>query len=849
PALSGDLSFLTEPADAVAVRNQPLTLHCLAEGEPPVNITWYKDGEPLPGSAHIQQLRNGSLWIAHFQKRQRNASGAGEYSCSAQNRYGRLLSRKAKVQLAFLSHFHLNPQPMRVTEGGVARFHCLTTSVPKATITWERNRTVLTTSDPRYTVLPDGILQISGVTRDDVGTYRCLARNPANSRHSKEAWLTLADSTNPSNQEPVILSGPQNLTLTIHQTAILECVATGNPRPIVSWSRLDGRSIGVEGIQVLGNGNLMISDVSVKHSGVYVCAANRPGTRVRRTAQGMLLVQAPPEFVQWPQSVSHAPGDNTTFSCEARGSPEPALVWLKNGKYLSPQKNARLSADNRTLTIFRVTSADEALYQCIAENSAGTSQASARLAVTLPLDSPKAPEKVMVVPISTTSVRVTWAEPPPEVMDGIIGYVLHVCKDGDPSTQEMQEALSKTTFQHTVNNLEPSTDYVLFLRAYSPLGTSRDSRSIVVTTPGRVPRTPDFSVTVVNESAVQVGWGAAADGNAIRGYRLEYRRIPSTTFQGTRTLPGNQTSFIFYGLELSSLYEIRLVAFSSGGDGNSTQRFVSLKPNWNMAPDPAPACLCEEGETMSGLVLGIHIGGACIVLCLLLLFVVHWKSLLCKTKANWATSHVVENKQNQNVMVEDGTSAEVVELLSENPMTKPEAALPLRRVVDVVCHKDQSHEPSQGFQKDQSHEPSQGLQKDESHKPSQGLQKDESHKPSQGLQKDQSHKPSQGPQKEGHKPSQGLQKDQSHKPSQGLQKGESHKPSQGLQKDQSHKPSQGLQKDQSHKPSQGLQKGQSHKPSQGLQKDQSHKPSQGLQKDQSHKPSQGLQKAQSHKPS
>lgn len=35
----------------------------------------------------------------------------------------------------------------------------------------------------------------------------------------------------------------------------------------------------------------MISDVRVQHSGVYVCAANKPGTRVRRTAQGRLVVQ------------------------------------------------------------------------------------------------------------------------------------------------------------------------------------------------------------------------------------------------------------------------------------------------------------------------------------------------------------------------------------------------------------------------------------------------------------------------------------------------------------------------------------------------------------------------------
>lgn len=42
---------------------------------------------------------------------------------------------------------------------------------------------------------------------------------------------------------------------------------------------------------MLGTGNLMISDVGVQHSGIYVCAANKPGTRVRRTAQGRLVVQ------------------------------------------------------------------------------------------------------------------------------------------------------------------------------------------------------------------------------------------------------------------------------------------------------------------------------------------------------------------------------------------------------------------------------------------------------------------------------------------------------------------------------------------------------------------------------
>lgn len=60
---------------------------------------------------------------------------------------------------------------------------------------------------------------------------------------------------------------------------MLECVATGNPWPIISWSRADSKPIDVYNAKVLGNGNLVITDVSAKHSGVYLCRATTPGTR------------------------------------------------------------------------------------------------------------------------------------------------------------------------------------------------------------------------------------------------------------------------------------------------------------------------------------------------------------------------------------------------------------------------------------------------------------------------------------------------------------------------------------------------------------------------------------------
>uniref|UniRef100_A0A096MB29 Ig-like domain-containing protein n=1 Tax=Poecilia formosa TaxID=48698 RepID=A0A096MB29_POEFO len=290
--LASELSFILEPSDVIAVRDQPLMLDCQVQGERPITITWRKNGMPLPFSPRVQVLENGTLLIQRFQKRREGIDAdMGEYDCAAQNRYGLLVSRKAKVHLASLPKFHTDPVSMSVNEGGVARFQCQINGIPEATITWEKDKGPLNTSDSRYTLLPMGILQVTGVRKADTGIFRCVATNIANTRYSHDATLNVTGGAPRIYKEPVILSGPQNLTITVHQTAILECIATGNPRPIVSWSRLDGRSIGVEGIQVVGTGNLMISDVTLQHSGVYVCAANRPGTRMRRTALGRLVVQ------------------------------------------------------------------------------------------------------------------------------------------------------------------------------------------------------------------------------------------------------------------------------------------------------------------------------------------------------------------------------------------------------------------------------------------------------------------------------------------------------------------------------------------------------------------------------
>ncbi|KAG9334685.1 hypothetical protein JZ751_007219 [Albula glossodonta] len=332
----------------------------------------------------------------------------------------------------------------------------------------------------------------------------------------------------------------------------------------------------------------------------------------------------PPEFLQWPQSVSKPAGGSAVFTCVAQGVPEPHLIWLKNGKVLTPGDNVKLTNNNSTLAVTRITSEDEAIYQCIAENSAGTNQASARLAVALAKDLPDAPQDLKAVPLSPTALQLIWAQPPAEITDGIIGYVLHIRKLGEPDGKELQEAVSKTTFQHDFTTLEPATTYSIYLKAYSPLGASQQSNTVITTTLGGVPAAPSFFTKVVNSTAVQVYWELPGKAGKVQGFRLSYRKVPQSELQGPYLLESHVNTYTIARLEPGAVYELQLVGYNGNGDSNCSKRLVSLAEDGTSAKtssDGETQCNCRQGGegSMAGIVVGIHIGMACIIFCVLFL--------------------------------------------------------------------------------------------------------------------------------------------------------------------------------------------------------------------------------------
>nr|XP_020640544.1 protogenin [Pogona vitticeps] len=567
-----ELFFVKEPQGVTVARKEAVVLDCQARGEGSITVTWLKNGAKVPENERIYTLSNGSLYISEMEgKRGEAQPDEGAYQCLAMNKYGAILSQKAHLTLATMSAFEVQPFSAEVREGTVARFACKISANPPAIITWEVNRMTLPIATDRITALPSGVLQIYGVQQKDAGNYRCVATTVANRRKSIEATLTVLPASNTKLlHKPSIIAAPQNVTASLHQTVIFECVATGNPKPIISWSRLDHKSIDVFNTRVLGNGNLMISDVKGQHAGVYICRATIPGTRNFTTAMAALVVLAPPSFVEWPESLTRPRAGTARFACQAEGVPAPKVSWLKNGRRI--HSNGRIKMYNSKLVINQIIPEDDAIYQCMAENSQGCILSKARLTVVLSEDRPSAPCNVHAETMSSSAILLAW-ERPLYNSDKVIAYSVHYMKAEGLNNEEYQVVIGNDTTHYIIDDLEPASNYTFYIVAYMPMGASQMSDHVTQPTLEDVPlRAPEISLTSRSPTDILISWlpiPAKYRRGQVVSFRLSFRLSTESAVQ-VLELPGTAYEHLLQGLKPDSVYLVRISAATRIGWGEAS---------------------------------------------------------------------------------------------------------------------------------------------------------------------------------------------------------------------------------------------------------------------------------------
>ncbi|NP_001276010.1 contactin-6 isoform X2 [Homo sapiens] len=308
----------------------------------------------------------------------------GMYQCLATNLLGTILSRKAKLQFAYIEDFETKTRStVSVREGqGVVLLCGPPPHFGDLSYAWTFNDNPLYVQEDnrRFVSQETGNLYIAKVEPSDVGNYTCFITNKEAQRSVQGPPTPLVQRTDGvmGEYEPKIeVRFPETIQAAKDSSVKLECFALGNPVPDISWRRLDGSPLPGKVKYSKSQAILEIPNFQQEDEGFYECIASN--LRGRNLAKGQLIFYAPPEWEQKIQNTHLSIYDNLLWECKASGKPNPWYTWLKNGERLNPEE--RIQIENGTLIITMLNVSDSGVYQCAAENKYQIIYANAELRV------------------------------------------------------------------------------------------------------------------------------------------------------------------------------------------------------------------------------------------------------------------------------------------------------------------------------------------------------------------------------------------------------------------------------------------------------------------------------------
>ncbi|XP_025834480.1 Down syndrome cell adhesion molecule-like protein Dscam2 isoform X42 [Agrilus planipennis] len=350
--------------DYIYPTNSSLSLLCPAQGFPVPLARWYKfvDGttrkQPVQLDDRVKQVA-GTLII-----REAKVEDSGKYLCVVNNSVGGESVETVLTVTAPLKA-SVEPQVQTVDFGRPAVFTCHFEGNPIKTINWLK--------DGKPLDHHDAILRIESVRKEDKGMYQCFIRNDQESAEAT-AELKLGGRFEP----PLIRHSFSDEILQPGQTVFLQCIASGNPTPEITWE-LDGRRLSNSdryqiGQYVTVNGdvvsNMNISNIHTNDGGLYKCvASSKVGStehRARINVYGL-------PYVRSMEKQAIVAGGTLIVHCPYAGHPVDSITWERDSRVLPIIRKQKVFP-NGTLIIENVERAsDQASYTCVVKNSQGYS--------------------------------------------------------------------------------------------------------------------------------------------------------------------------------------------------------------------------------------------------------------------------------------------------------------------------------------------------------------------------------------------------------------------------------------------------------------------------------------------
>ncbi|EHA98366.1 Hemicentin-1, partial [Heterocephalus glaber] len=375
------------PREHSVLQGREVRLDCEAQGQPPPDVAWLKDGAPLHQAVgtHLRFYQDGSSLVLKGLQ----AGDSGAYTCVAHNTAG----EDARLHMVTV----LVPPTIEQEAGGtgalVSRPRELVTmacpvrgSLP-IHVSWLKDGLPLPLSQRTHLLGSGRTLRISQVQLADTGTFTCVASS---------------------------LAGVAERNFTLQ---------------VLAWSRRTSRVTWWWPVAPPWSCHVMpratpCRRVGASDSGTYACVATSEAGEARRHFQ--LTVMDPPHIQDsgQPAELTLTAGAPMELLCDARGIPPPNITWHKDGQaLLGPEGGSRGGL------VFRVEAAqvgDAGLYTCLAESPAGEAEKSFRVRVQAPPNvvGPRGPRSVVgLAPGQLVLECSVEAEPAPEIewhRDGVL---------------------------------------------------------------------------------------------------------------------------------------------------------------------------------------------------------------------------------------------------------------------------------------------------------------------------------------------------------------------------------------------------------------------------------------------
>ncbi|XP_035240186.1 Down syndrome cell adhesion molecule-like protein 1 homolog [Anguilla anguilla] len=259
----------------------------------------------------------------------------------------------------------------------------------------------------------------------------------------------------------------------------------------------------------------------------------------------------------------------TSFDIEYKNKSDP---WeLKHA-------TRKISPTNNQANIVELHPASVYSIRMYSYNKIGRSQASKELTISTEEAQPDGPPmEVILQPMTSQSIRVTWKAPKKELQNGVIrGYQIGYRENGPGSNGQYSIVEMKATGDsevYTLDKLKKFAQYGVVVQAFNRAGTGPSSSEINATTLEDVPSQPPQNVraiTVTSDEAV-ITWSEPPRmtlNGVLKGYRVVFWSLfPDGEWGEMQNITTSREQVELKGLEKFTNYSVQVLAYTQAGDG------------------------------------------------------------------------------------------------------------------------------------------------------------------------------------------------------------------------------------------------------------------------------------------